>query len=147
MMLTDSANRGGDIAAMELRSFLATFVAGVFTVICAFYIATRGPLASGAGWTPEGLVTVVLTAATVVLAGLGIAVALVAIWGYDRIKEAAIKGATSEAVRIATAEAVKEAKAIAEVTAAREVAARYQNENGNTSTEIIDAFAQKEGGE
>ncbi|HTT98273.1 MAG TPA: hypothetical protein VMF58_09500 [Rhizomicrobium sp.] len=129
---------------MDLRSFFATFVAGVFVAIAAFYIATRGPVAS-AGWTAEGLVTVILTATTVVLAALGIAVALVAIWGYDRIKDAAIKGATIEAVKIATAEAIKAAKEVAEVTAAREVAARLQSEGG-TSKEIIAAFTNNDGG-
>lgn len=130
--------------SMDLRAFFATFVAGVFVAICAFYIATRGPIAEG-GWTAEGLVTVILTATTVVLAALGIGVALVAIWGYDRIKEAAIKGATIEAVKTATAEAIKAAKEIAETTAAREVAARYQNYTEDTSGEIVGAFA--DGGE
>ncbi len=72
-------------------------MAGVFIAISAFYIATRGPIAQQ-GWTAEGLVTVVLTATTVVLAALGIGVALIAILGYDSIKEAVIKGATMEAV-------------------------------------------------
>jgi hypothetical protein len=131
---------------MNVRSFFATFIAGVFIAICAFYIATRGPLAASQGWTAEGLVTVILAATTVVLAALGIAVALVAIWGYDRIKEAAIKASVLESVKIATAAAIKTAKEIAETTAAREVAARMQTETASTSTEIVEAFT-RDGGE
>jgi hypothetical protein len=128
---------------MDLRAFFATFVAGVFIALCAFYIATRGPIASSAGWTAEGLVTVILAATTVVLAALGIAVALVAIWGYDRIKDAAIKESTTKAIAAAVTAAVEKAKETAEVTAAREVAARMQSGTASASREFADAFARE----
>lgn len=109
--------------------------------LCAFYIATRGPLAHP-GWTAEGLVTVILTATTVVLAALGIAVAIMAIWGYDRIKGAAIAGAQTAAETAARITATAVAKETAEVVAAREVAARFEARDTVDGGDIAAAFAR-----
>ncbi|HEX4158823.1 MAG TPA: hypothetical protein VHY79_10125 [Rhizomicrobium sp.] len=89
----------------DLTSFLASFVAGVFIAICAFYIATRGPLAAHDGWTIEGLVTIILASVTVVLAAIGVFITFLTIWGYDRFMQearaTAEKTATEVAIRVA----------------------------------------------
>lgn len=136
----------GDWARVDLRAFFATFVAAVFVVICAFYIATRGPLAGGA-WTAEGLVTVILTATTVVLAALAIAIALVAIWGYDQIKAAAMAKAEQVATMTAMSVATKVSKETAEVVAAREVEARMGARDAEGQEDISAAFSREAGQE
>lgn len=81
---------------MNLGVFLSWLVTICLIAFSAFYAATRGPL-SADGWSYSDLVTVILTAVTVVLAALGLGIAAIAIWGYDRIERNASDAAVNEA--------------------------------------------------
>ena len=125
---------------MNLASFFAILVAGVFIAICAFFIATRGPMPAGPGWSAEGLVTVILTATTVVLAALGIGIAIISIWGYDRILAETKKIAELKSAEIATLVALERTNAIVP----RIIEARLQGDEGtkDSADEMAKAFSR-----
>lgn len=127
---------------MNLTSFFACLVAGVFIAICAFYIATRGPLAGSPGWTMEGLVTVILASVTVVLAAIGVFIALLTIWGYNKVLDEAKNTAEKTAVEVATRVALETANTIVP----RIVEARLDAGTEAASDEMAGAFA-RDGGE
>jgi len=81
---------------MNLGVFISWLIAISVIAFSAFYAATRGPL-SAEGWTYPELITVLLTAVTVVLAVLGLGIAVIAIWGYDRIERSASAAAVTAA--------------------------------------------------
>ncbi|MCG8562674.1 MAG: hypothetical protein MI824_22985 [Hyphomicrobiales bacterium] len=69
---------------------LTVFVLLVLGILIAFfflYVATRG--VGGSVWSYKDFVTISLTVVTVVLAALGLGIALLAIWGYAQIEKLA----------------------------------------------------------
>ncbi len=62
-------------------------------------------------WTVVDAVTVVLAAATVILTGVAILVAVVAFWGYRDIRKVTVERAEAEARRIAEDVAAREMRA------------------------------------
>ena len=125
---------------MNLTSFFACIVAAVFIAICAFYIATRGPLAGSPGWTMEGLVTVVLASVTVVLAAIGVGVAALTVWGYEQFMKHARAAAEHEAGTVATRVAVETVNALVP----RLVESRL--EGGGSGNEIARSFSRGDDG-
>ncbi len=57
--------------------------------VAVFYVATRGLEPTPGTWNYADLVTIVLTATTVILGAVALGVALLAIWGYRAIAERA----------------------------------------------------------
>jgi hypothetical protein len=88
-MTTAWANRLIFLANVALAGFLG------------YWIATRGLDAPDKGWNPVDLITIILTATTVVLAAVAFGVALMGIWGYKAIVERAEQVAKNEAGAVA----------------------------------------------
>lgn len=70
----------------------------LFAVLGWLLIAQGLPLHPSPGWEYKDLVSVLLTVVTIVLAFLGLAVALAAIWGWQTISQ----GAARRAAEVAT---------------------------------------------
>lgn len=122
----------------ELWRVLMTIIVvlGLFVLVLA--TAKSNGLIVWEGTTLD-LSVLLLTAATVVLTGVAVGVAVFAIWGYREAREAAIKSA----VEIAAAEARKTARDVAQTVATR---ARFDPEpveDGTTSEQaeqIVEAL-------
>ncbi len=90
------------------------------------------------GEKPFDVATLALSAATVVLTGVGVIVAIAAVWGYNEIRNKSLEAAE----KAATTVAAKIAKDTAEVVAARTVAdwlkSRETNEEKEQTNEFVD---------
>lgn len=90
-----------------------TFVNVSLFGVAAFYIATRGLAQNPQGFEYKDLIAIILTALAVVLAAVTLFVALIAIWGYNAIREAAQIAARDAAKDIARVVARDVAQAVA----------------------------------
>lgn len=79
---------------MRTAAGLAIIVAAVTCLIVVYWVVSRGLGPATGSLEYKDLVSILLTAASVVLAGVGIAVALLALWGYNAL--AALARETSE---------------------------------------------------
>ena len=84
----------------------------ILFVLFIYSICARPIIPFEDGWKYQDFVTILLACCAVILAGVTIFVALIAIWGYNAIREAAEKASREVASDIA--------KDIAQVVAARE---------------------------
>lgn len=71
-----------------------------------YWIASRGH-ASSLGWTSVELVSIVLTAVTIILAALGLGIALFTVYGYQQLQEAVKRSAEAAAGTQANVTATK----------------------------------------
>jgi HAMP domain-containing protein len=83
----------------------------------AFYVCVHG-LEPSPGWEYKDVVTLILTAVTIVLAALAIFIGLLAVWGYNSLREIAQARASDVATKVATTVAEKVAERTARETAA-----------------------------
>src|SRR6266403_1510692 len=98
------------------RGNIFWFVANlILTIILVYYVALHGLDHPPAGWEYKDLLTVLLTALTALLAGLAIFIGILAIWGYNSIRDAAERAAE----RAADSKAEETARAVAETVATR----------------------------
>ena len=67
-----------------------------------YFIGTRGLEPTPANWQYADLVTVILTATTIILAAIALGIALIAVWGYKVIIEQSEKVARDQADKVAT---------------------------------------------
>ncbi|MEP0149977.1 hypothetical protein [Roseibium sp.] len=72
----------------------------------AYFIGTRGYVAGGS-FDSTSLVTIALTSVAVLVTALGIFIAVLAIWGYNSLKQGAIDEAVKRAVDAAEAQAAR----------------------------------------
>jgi len=91
----------------------------------AYFIATRGLETPSGSWTYADLVSILLTAVGVLLAIVALFVAVLAIWGYTAIREAAADAAT------------KVASVVAE-RVARDTASTVASRVGASTSETVD---------
>jgi hypothetical protein len=108
----------------------------ILSIILVFYIGVHGLDYPPPGWEYKDLLTVILTALTALLAGLAIFIGVLAIWGYNSIREAAERAAE----RVADAKAENTARTVAETVAAR-VAEQVATAQGTTTARIDDLTA------
>jgi len=108
-----------DIAAWGNR--LSIFLNVVLFVLAGWFITTRGLQPAPNGFTYQDLVTVLLTAIAVILAAVTVFVALVALWGYNALKENAKSAAEAAARETAEETARVTAKAAARTLTMREL--------------------------
>lgn len=83
MPMADSSKRGARIPLL-----LATIVLSVLIGFFIYPIVTRG-VANPGPWEYKEFVTILLTVVTIVLAVLGLGIAVLAIWGYYRLQATA----------------------------------------------------------
>lgn len=83
------------------------------------YVKVVVPEKPAEGLKSFDVATIALAAATVVLTGVGVFVAIVAVWGYKEIREASIRAAIRTARETARKVSAKTAKDVAEAVAAR----------------------------
>src|SRR5690348_8449141 len=69
-------------------AFLANF--GLFLML-AYFLFSHGLEGTPEGWTYADLVVVMLTAVGVIVASLGIGIAIIAVWGYSKITDNAVE--------------------------------------------------------
>ncbi|MFZ2287776.1 MAG: hypothetical protein WAV93_12385 [Bacteroidales bacterium] len=74
-------------------------------------VAARGLQPAPADWKYQDLVTILLTAVAVILAAVTLFIAILAIWGYTALKDAAEKEARKVATDVAQSVAAREARA------------------------------------
>ena len=102
----------------NLSLFVANLALGAVII---WQWAARGISWPDNGWTPADLVTILLTAVTVVLAALAIGIGILAVWGYTTLRTGAIrvaeKAANETAARVARETAEPVAARVAEQTA------------------------------
>ncbi len=120
--------------ATKVATCLAFMTACVVLIIYLPHIA--GPVPRGAGGdtglTQVEFVTIILTAVTVVVAGIGIIIALAAVVGFSEIRR------SSHGVAAITAERV--AREVAEPVAAREARAVAQTSASDAGDQIGRAY-------
>lgn len=108
---------------MNRGNILWFFVNLTLAVILLVFIGSHGLTTPPKGWEYKDLLTIILTALTALLAGLAIFIGVLAIWGYNSIRDAAERAAE----RAADARAERTARTVAETVATRvaeEVATR-----------------------
>jgi hypothetical protein len=89
----------GSLARAYTSALLLIVNLALFGILVIFFAARGAKLSPP--WDGPAVVTVVLTVATVVLAAVGIGVALLAVWGYATLREHAGNIAKVEAVKAA----------------------------------------------
>jgi hypothetical protein len=95
-------------------------------------------------WEYKDLITIILTALGVLLAGLAISIGVLAIWGYNSIREAAVQGAVLRAQEI-LAGAENVARSTAETVATRVAEAAMQSVAPVDRTEdLAEALSKKD---
>jgi uncharacterized membrane protein len=105
-----------------------------------YFIFTRGWVAGAGGWTPVELVTTVLAAVALLITVLGIFIALLAIWGYNRItKEAGRRAETATHIYLS-----KNVQQLVSDQVPRHVAAEIERIQGDST---YGSAAGQEGGE
>jgi hypothetical protein len=130
-----------------MRGNVLFFIANlIIATIPVYYIGTRGLEPAPSGWEYKDLITIILTALAVILAGLAISIGLLAIWGYNTIRDAAVRAAETR-VDVALAGAEDMARSIAESVAARAAEAALQSAAPVDRTEdLAEALSKKDDG-
>lgn len=116
---------------------LLLFVNVLALFAAVFYFGLQPLKANHDGIEYKDLVTIILAAVAVVLAAVTLFVAVMAIWGYNSIREESVKAAVREAVKAAEAEA----KNTAQVVASREAVAMLDVLKGDGKPEAEDELA------
>ncbi len=150
---------------MEVVGFAAVIALLIFLLFpgvregAGVSLARQTPAGSWTGFSPTDTVTIVLTAATLVLAGVALIVSLLAFVGYTALKELATSTSKAKASEIAgdVARAVAEdvAREVSRAVAEREVNARLDSADAarvesvtqgeGLSEESAEAIAQASG--
>jgi hypothetical protein len=112
-----------------------TFVNASLMLVAGFFIATRGIAPASQGFEYKDLIAIILTVLAVILGAVTLFMALIAIWGYNAIREAAQLAARDAAKDIARVVA----KDVAQAVATREAQGALALSGETTATPDIKA--------